>query len=82
LTFDTPLHDGRGSRDNCPKCYTRPKTSRVFRDRKRETNIARDKRVTRQLRGRGWKVIRIWQHVLQKSPATNLNHRRRRALTT
>ena len=28
----------------CPKCYTRPKTNRAFWDRKRETNIARDKR--------------------------------------
>jgi hypothetical protein len=27
-----------------PKCYTRPKTNRAFWDRKRETNIARDKR--------------------------------------
>ena len=30
--------------------------------------MARDKRVTRQLRRQGWKVIRIWQHSLQKSP--------------
>ena len=52
----------------CPKCYTRPKTNRAFWDRKRETNIARDRHVTRQLRGRGWKVIRIWQHSLKKSP--------------
>ena len=52
----------------CPKCYTRPKTNRAFWDRKRETNMARDRHFTRQLRGRGWKVIRIWQHYLQKSP--------------
>ena len=45
----------------CPKCYTRPKTNRVFWDKKREDNMARDKRVTRQLRRQGWKVIRIWQ---------------------
>ena len=45
----------------CPKCSTSPKTNRAFWDRKRETNIARDCHVTRQLRGRGWKVIRIWQ---------------------
>ena len=57
----------------CPKCYTRPKTNRAFWDRKRETNMARDRHVTRQLRGRGWKVIRIWQHSLKKSPATCLN---------
>ena len=57
----------------CPKCYTRPKSNRAFWDRKRETNMARDKCVNRQLRGRGWKVIRIWQHSLKKSSATCLN---------
>jgi DNA mismatch endonuclease (patch repair protein) len=45
----------------CPKCYIRPKTNRKFWDKKREDNMARDKRVTRQLRRQGWKVIRIWQ---------------------
>ena len=44
LTFDiTPL-GGRGSWHHCPECDTRPKTNRVFWDRKRETNIARDRR--------------------------------------
>ena len=57
----------------CPKCYTRPKTNRAFWDRKREKNMARDKCVNRQLRRQGWKVIRIWQHSLQKSPQTCLN---------
>jgi DNA mismatch endonuclease (patch repair protein) len=61
----------------CPKCYTRPKTNRKFWDKKREDNMARDKRVTRQLRRQGWKVIRIWQHSLQKSPTTCLNRIRR-----
>ena len=42
--------------------------------------IARDRRVTRQLRGRGSKVIHIWQHSLQKSPNACLN-RIHRALT-
>jgi G:T-mismatch repair DNA endonuclease (very short patch repair protein) len=28
---------------------------------KREDNIARDRRVNRQLRRQGWTVIRIWQ---------------------
>ena len=35
--------------------------------------MARDRRVTRQLRGRGSKVIRLWQHSLKKSPAACLN---------
>jgi DNA mismatch endonuclease (patch repair protein) len=56
----------------CPKCYTRPKTNRAFWDRKRETNMARDRRVNLRLRGIGRKVIRIWQHSLQKSPRTCL----------
>ena len=61
----------------CPKCYTRPKTNRKFWDKKREDNMARDKRVTRQLRQRGWRVIRIWQHFLKKSPDACLNRIRR-----
>ena len=43
--------------------------------------MVRDRRVTRELRGRGWKVIRIWQHSLKKSPAACLN-RIHRALST
>jgi len=61
----------------CPKCYTRPKTNRAFWDKKRADNMARDKRVTRQLRRQGWKVIRIWQHSLKKSPDGCLNRVRR-----
>jgi DNA mismatch endonuclease (patch repair protein) len=65
----------------CPKCYTRPKTNRAFWDKKRTDNMARDKRVNRQLRRQGWKVIRIWQHFLQKSPQTCIK-RIRRALSS
>ena len=39
----------------------RLRTNHVFWDRKREENMARDRRVPRQLRGRGWSVIRVWQ---------------------
>ena len=60
--------DGRCNWRHCRECSSNPKTNRAFWDRKRETNMARDKRVTRQLRRQGWKVIRIWQHSLKKSP--------------
>jgi len=40
---------------------------------KREQNMARDKRVNRQLRRQGWKVIHIWQHSLKQSPDACLN---------
>ena len=33
-----------------------------------EANIARDKKVNRELRKMGWKVIRIWEHDLKKKP--------------
>lgn len=65
----------------CPKCYTRPKTNRAFWDKKREDNMARDRRVSRELRTRGWKVIRIWEHALKKSPQACIA-RVRRALSS
>ena len=74
---DLLVPDGRGNWHISPKCYTRPKTNRAFWDRKREDNITRDRRVNRQLRRQGWKVIRIWQHALQKSPQTCLTRLRR-----
>jgi G:T-mismatch repair DNA endonuclease (very short patch repair protein) len=46
----------------------------------REDNIALERRVNRQLRRQGWKVIRIWQHSLKKSPDAYL-HRIHCALT-
>jgi DNA mismatch endonuclease, patch repair protein len=62
----------------CPKCYTRPKTNQKFWDNKRETNMARDRRVARELRARGWKVIRIWEHALKKSPQACIARIRRK----
>lgn len=35
-----------------------------------ERNIARDKEVTKELKARGWTVVRVWEHdVLQDAPA-------------
>ena len=64
----------------CPRCYARPKSNREFWDQKREANIARDRRVNRQLRRQGWSVLRIWEHALKTSPQTCLA-RIRRALS-
>lgn len=51
--------------------------SRAFWDKKRETNMARDRRITRRLRARGWKVVLIWEHALKRSPQTCLARIRR-----
>ena len=52
----------------CPKCYTRPKTNKQFWDEKRAANRARDRRVGKELKARGFQVIRIYEHEL-RTPA-------------
>lgn len=49
----------------CPKCSYVPKQNAEFWQTKLARNVARDTDVTRRLRGRGWKVVRIWEHDLQ-----------------
>lgn len=48
----------------CPHCYTRPSSNQEFWDSKLVDNRARDRRVNRDLRSRGWRVMRIWSHSL------------------
>jgi DNA mismatch endonuclease, patch repair protein len=49
------------------KCKRLSKTNVSFWKNKIETNIARDKRVSRLLRRQGWKVVRIREHELRAS---------------
>lgn len=49
----------------CPKHGTRPRQNRAFWDRKLRRNRARDRRVNRELRAQGWRVLRIWEHELR-----------------
>ncbi len=53
----------------CPKHGTQPKGNRAFWKNKFARNQARDRRVNRALRSTGWKVIRIWECALRRSPA-------------
>jgi len=50
----------------CPRCYRRPKSNRKFWDAKCARNRERDRRVNRELRRRGWRILRIWEHELTK----------------
>jgi len=50
----------------CPKHATKPKTNAAFWAAKLAGNKARDRRVNRELRARGWKVVRIWEHELTR----------------
>jgi len=48
----------------CPFGYRKPRTSRKYWDNKLNGNIARDKRVSGQLRRKGWAVLVVWEHSL------------------
>lgn len=50
----------------CPRCYRAPASNQMFWEEKLARNRARDKKVTRELRQAGWRVIRIWEHSLNK----------------
>jgi DNA mismatch endonuclease (patch repair protein) len=49
----------------CPSCYRQPKSSRAYWKQKVKRNAARDARVARRLRRKGWSVFRIWEHSLR-----------------
>jgi len=46
-----------------------PQTNRSYWEQKIAGNVARDRFVTRTLRKRGWKVVRIWEDSIRK-PST------------
>jgi len=62
----------------CPQHATWPKTRAAFWRNKIESNRARDRRVNRELRSRGWRVIRIWEHELTRRNEPRLLARLRR----
>ena len=55
----------------CPKHATKPKNNRAFWRRKLSANKRRDRLVTRALRRANWRVLRIWEHELQKCGVRN-----------
>jgi|ERR1700722_12320023 len=64
----------------CPRHSTQPGTNRVFWKRKLARNKIRDRLVTRILRARGLRVLRVWQHELTKKNESRLLLRLRRVL--
>lgn len=62
----------------CPIHATQPKQNAEFWREKIARNQARDRLVTRTLRARGWRVIRLWEHELTKRYQARLAARLRR----
>jgi DNA mismatch endonuclease, patch repair protein len=50
----------------CPKHGSQPSNNRAFWRAKLARNQARDRLVTRTLKEKGWKVLRVWQHELSR----------------
>lgn len=55
-----------------------PESNRAYWERKIARNKTRDRLVTRTLREKGWKVVRIWEYCVQKPSTLS---RLRKALT-
>jgi DNA mismatch endonuclease (patch repair protein) len=50
----------------CPSCFIKPGTNKTFWKENIDSNVKRDKAVTTELKGRGWRVLRIWEHELRR----------------
>ena len=52
-----------------PRKCRMPQANRAYWERKIARNVARDRHVTRTLREKGWKVLRIWEDTI-RDPST------------
>jgi len=60
----------------CPKCYRKPATNAEFWEAKIGRNVERDKEVNGELKKKGWKVVRIWEHGMGRGHrASALGHK-------
>jgi DNA mismatch endonuclease (patch repair protein) len=64
---------------SCPRHGRKPEGNREYWEKKFLRNKARDKAVNRELRAKGWTVLRIWEHDIKAVPK-NIIRRIRRAL--
>ena len=64
----------------CPKHSRMPATNAEFWEKKRKSNKKRDRLVNRTLAAKGWRVLRVWEHALQKKERGALVRRVRRVI--
>lgn len=53
----------------CPKHCRMPLTNRNYWEGKISRNVKRDKSVVKHLKGKGWNVIRFWEHDMKNDRA-------------
>ncbi len=66
----------------CPMHTTKPRSNAAFWRKKFAANKARDRLVTRTLRKKGWRVLRIWEHELARKREGRLLRRIRNAVNS
>lgn len=64
----------------CPRCGSIPATHRPYWKAKIARNIQRDRAQAKELRLRGWSVVRIWEHHLRGSAVRRVVNRIKTAL--
>jgi DNA mismatch endonuclease (patch repair protein) len=64
----------------CLKHSRPPQSNRGYWQKKMFRNTSRDRSVSRTLRKRGWRILRIWEHELARKNETRLLRRIQRAL--
>jgi DNA mismatch endonuclease (patch repair protein) len=64
----------------CPLHGTHPENNRDFWTQKIARNVKRDRLVSRTLRAKNWRVLRIWQHELRPKNEARLLAKIRTAL--
>lgn len=55
------------------KYYEKKRPSKKYWREKIETNMKRDRRITRKLRRDGWSVLRFWEHDIEKRSDVCIN---------
>lgn len=50
----------------CKKCYRPPKSNKRYWIPKIRRNVGRDREQDKYLKKNGWKVVRIWEHEINK----------------
>jgi DNA mismatch endonuclease (patch repair protein) len=58
---------------SCPRCGHLPRRNRAYWSEKLRRNKERDLLYTRMLRSQGYKVLRLWECQLKKSPQKQLH---------
>lgn len=65
----------------CPRHFVKPKSNADFWEKKIQSNIDRDRRINRDLKKEGWRVIRVWEHDLKRLGFTGTATKIRKALS-